>query len=430
MTNPKTRAGKKATAILRAVLLLMLTVQAITVSAQQIILQSKSQTRQQTVSDIEAQTGCQVFFENSLFKSQTIVNFGRTQLPLSAVLDKLAENTGLTHTTDGQDIVFHRRNETPGVSALTVVSAHALTGTVLDADGNPIEGAKVELVERGDNSGKSATTFANGRFQIENVPTGNHLVKITTPEETVRFREVTVAAGADVSLTVSGEILKSAEQANMASKATTKAVKTTAYFVPNTTGHTIRAFTDEPKTEYGFVPYDQMRTEEYLPKFAVKTNLLYLATTTLDAGVEFGLARKWTLGLSGAYNPFQLQEGGINLMWLVQPELRYWFCQRFEKHFIGLHGLYGQFNIGQVDFLTTTFEQNRYSGWGAGAGISYGYHLPIANRWALEFTLGAGYVYLEYDKFRCYECDEFVAKKNSHYFGPTKAGVSLIFMIK
>lgn len=206
-------------------------------------------------------------------------------------------------------------------------------------------------------------------------------------------------------------------------------VKTTAYFVPVAVDSTIRTFNNEPKTEYSFVPSAHIRPN-YLPKAAIKTNLLIAATTTPNIGAEFGLARKWTLDLTLAYNPFMLQKGGINKVGFVQPELRYWFCQRFEKHFIGLHGLYGRFNIGEVDFLTTTFEQKRYKGWGAGAGISYGYHLPIAKRWAMEFTAGAGYVYLEYDKFRCYACDEFLGKRNRHYLGPTKAGISLMYFFR
>lgn len=37
-------------------------------------------------------------------------------------------------------------------------------------------------------------------------------------------------------------------------------------------------------------------------KWVVKSNLLYDATTTLNLGVEVGLAPKWTLDVSGNYN--------------------------------------------------------------------------------------------------------------------------------
>ena len=41
---------------------------------------------------------------------------------------------------------------------------------------------------------------------------------------------------------------------------------------------------------------------------AVKTNLLYDATTTFNLGAEFCLAPKWTLDLSANYNPFTFSD--------------------------------------------------------------------------------------------------------------------------
>ena len=41
------------------------------------------------------------------------------------------------------------------------------------------------------------------------------------------------------------------------------------------------------------------RNETYLPKFAIKTNALYWATTTPNLGFEVGLAKKITFDVSG-----------------------------------------------------------------------------------------------------------------------------------
>lgn len=61
---------------------------------------------------------------------------------------------------------------------------------------------------------------------------------------------------------------------------------------------------------------------------AVKTNLLYDATTTMNLGVEFGLSPKWTLDVSGNYNPWTFSKNKKWKHWLVQPEARYWFCNK------------------------------------------------------------------------------------------------------
>ncbi len=191
-------------------------------------------------------------------------------------------------------------------------------------------------------------------------------------------------------------------------------------------------FSSEHKNEIYLMSGAQMSRPDrpYLPSSAIKINALYLATTTLNVSFEFGLGRHWTMDIGGAYNPFKLKKEGINQLWMIQPEFRYWFCGRFERHFLGLHGIYGEYNIGQLDFLTTTFIQHRYKGSAVGAGLAWGYHFPMGRRWAMELSLGAGYLQLDYDKFRCYECDDMMGSEKKHYFGPTKAALSVIFMIK
>ena len=81
---------------------------------------------------------------------------------------------------------------------------------------------------------------------------------------------------------------------------------------------------------------------------AVKTNLLYDATTTFNLGAEIGLSPRWTLDLSANYNPFSFSDNKKWKHWMAQPEARYWFCERFNGHFMGLHLLGGQYNVGGV----------------------------------------------------------------------------------
>ena len=178
---------------------------------------------------------------------------------------------------------------------------------------------------------------------------------------------------------------------------------------------------------------EQETAKEYYPGLAIKSNLLYWATASPNLAVEFGIARKWTLNILAGLNPWDLNsdKGGIR-HGLVQPEIRYWFCNRFERHFVGLHGLYGRYEIANIDLspIGNDLTGKRYKGWGAGGGISYGYHLPMGKRWGWEFTVGMGYLYLDYDKYSCDTCDKHLGTKAKHYFGPTKVGVSLLYMIK
>lgn len=168
--------------------------------------------------------------------------------------------------------------------------------------------------------------------------------------------------------------------------------------------------------------------------FAVKTNLLYDAAATINAGVEIGLAPRWTLDLSGNYNSWTINEHKWK-HWLVQPEARYWFCDRFARHFVGLHALGGEYNFANIKnnthFLGSNFSpltDNRYQGWAVGAGVAYGYAFILGQHWNLELELGVGYIYTEYDKFECVECGRKVSSDNHHYVGPTKAAINLVYV--
>ena len=173
----------------------------------------------------------------------------------------------------------------------------------------------------------------------------------------------------------------------------------------------------------------------YGQKLAVKTNLLYgAATFTPNLGLEFGLGDRSTLELSGGYNPWNLNGSVANnsklVHWLGHIEYRWWSCQTFNGHFFGLHALGSQYNVSGKDIPLLFEKAYRYEGWAAGAGVSYGYHWIMSGRFSLEFTLGAGYAYLDYGRYDCAKCSTLEGNYTKHYVGPTKAGISLIFMIK
>lgn len=160
----------------------------------------------------------------------------------------------------------------------------------------------------------------------------------------------------------------------------------------------------------------------------LKTNLLYLGTTTPNLGVEIVLSKKYTLNISGGYNAW-LWNSGMSLRHvLVQPEGRYWFDKAFEGHFVGLHAHYAKYNAGEIPFIAG-MKDYMYRGRLYGGGLSYGYHFALGGRWGLELNLGLGYAYTEYNKYRCAECAELVGRYKRHYFGPTKAAASIIFLI-
>ena len=83
-------------------------------------------------------------------------------------------------------------------------------------------------------------------------------------------------------------------------------------------------------------------------KIGIKTNVLYDATATINLGVEFAVSENWTLDISGNYNGWNFRENRKWKHFLIQPEARYWLCEKFNGHFFGLHAHGGEFNNGNV----------------------------------------------------------------------------------
>ena len=102
---------------------------------------------------------------------------------------------------------------------------------------------------------------------------------------------------------------------------------------------------------------------------AIKTNVLYLAAGTANAGVERTLSSHSSAEIDGYLNLVTFPDNMKWKNWMVQPEYRYWFCNTLMGSFLGAHLIGGQYNIGGVNlpfsFLGTDYKKlkdSRYEG--------------------------------------------------------------------
>lgn len=168
---------------------------------------------------------------------------------------------------------------------------------------------------------------------------------------------------------------------------------------------------------------------------ALKTNLLYDATATVNLGAELGIAPKWSFDLSGNINTWSRNNHTKWKHWMLQPEARYWFCDRFSRHFVGAHLIGGAFNFGGIrndlsifgtDFSVLT--DKRYQGYAFGGGVAYGFAFMLSEHLNLELEAGFGYVCLDYETYECAGCGRKVKEDVHHYVGPTKAAINLVYL--
>lgn len=174
-------------------------------------------------------------------------------------------------------------------------------------------------------------------------------------------------------------------------------------------------------------PLDQAQA----PRLGIKTNLPYWATVTPNLGAEFRLARHWTVEAEVGLNPWKntRDDGshGKELRHLrVHPELRYWFCEAWYKHFIGIHAPWVVYNFSDISWLNA--DNRRLQGRAYGVGLSYGYAFPLSKHWNMEATVGGGWLHLKHDVYPCTSCGSVREKVRKNYFGLTQAGLNLTYI--
>lgn len=179
--------------------------------------------------------------------------------------------------------------------------------------------------------------------------------------------------------------------------------------------------------------YVEVKTEVPVRKpfyMSLHTNMLYDLALVPNGGVEFYLGRGWSVAGNWMYawwksdrkhNYWRIYGGDLAVR-------KYFGRLVKEKPLTGHHaGVYGgivtyDFELGGRGYLGDR--------WSWHAGVEYGYALPIARRLNLDFSLGLGYLGGEYKEYLPIDdCYVWQATKRRRWFGPTKAGIALVWLI-
>ena len=179
--------------------------------------------------------------------------------------------------------------------------------------------------------------------------------------------------------------------------------------------------------------YVEVKTEVPVRRpfyMSLHTNMLYDLALVPNGGIEFYLGRGWSVAGNWMYawwksdrkhNYWRIYGGDLAVR-------KYFGRLAKEKPLTGHHaGVYGgivthDFELGGRGYLGDR--------WSWHAGVEYGYALPIARRLNLDFSLGLGYLGGEYKEYLPIDdCYVWQATKRRRWFGPTKAGIALVWLI-
>lgn len=194
-------------------------------------------------------------------------------------------------------------------------------------------------------------------------------------------------------------------------------------------GHTQTTVQSE-NTTFGKQVYmgDTLAKKPYY--LTLKTNLLYDALAVPNIGAEIYLGRRTSLAFNWMYSWWHSDR--LHYYWRTYGgdlELRRYLGRKTKNSpLLGHHaGVYAgivtyDFELGGEGYLA-----NRWSYFG---GVSYGYTCPLTSRLNMDFTIGLGYLGGQYKTYiPKEECYMWRSTRQRHWFGPTKAEISLIWLL-
>lgn len=161
------------------------------------------------------------------------------------------------------------------------------------------------------------------------------------------------------------------------------------------------------------------KPERYI---ALKSNVPFQALSIHNLAVEMQVHKQVTVDFPVMWSISDIEREHAVRGIAFQPEGRWWLKEAGTGHFFGVHTHVAWFNMKWNDNRYQTAKRPLL-----GAGVSYGYKLPLSAHWGAEFNIGAGYANMKYDTFYNIENGAQLDTRIRHYWGITRAGISLVY---
>lgn len=173
------------------------------------------------------------------------------------------------------------------------------------------------------------------------------------------------------------------------------------------------------------------------PLFALKTNLLFDLASILNVEVEVPIGNRWSVAGEWMLPWWRNSKSNFTMQLLTgHGEVKYWLGNRMKHETMtGWNlGLYG--GGGKYDFQI--FNDDGAQGDFFDIGVSIGYAHKISRNFRMEYSLGFGYLCSDYEAYHWVRNTQYGDIKVVDYpwethrlnwFGPTRARVSLVWML-
>lgn len=163
-------------------------------------------------------------------------------------------------------------------------------------------------------------------------------------------------------------------------------------------------------------------------KLQLETNAIdWMTFGTINAQVDLAVARNWSVGLGGRYNPFVFEkEGGASQMQFKQrsvaANLRWWPWHVYSGWWVSGRAQWQEYNIGGI-VSPATEEGQRYGG-----GLSAGYSYMITTHINLDMGIGFWGGMKRYTVYSCPKCGARVKEGVGGFILPNDVVIALSYV--
>lgn len=169
--------------------------------------------------------------------------------------------------------------------------------------------------------------------------------------------------------------------------------------------------------------FEGERTTRHFP-LRIRTNLLYWLAGTPNLGVEWQASESVGILGNGAFSHWIWNDRDRqHRTWFVQPEMRY-YPGTARRWFVG-----AEFHAGEFNFK---FNDTGRQGNAIGGGLTGGYCINLSRVFDMDFSVGLGYTKITRYETYLHSNDVMIRKErkaDKNFWGPTQAGVSLVWKI-
>lgn len=172
---------------------------------------------------------------------------------------------------------------------------------------------------------------------------------------------------------------------------------------------------------------------------AIKVNAPFLLAGCPNIGAEATVSKNISISGDIMWLPYLFKENEEVFRSLqVSAEVRYYTNPKYyynndmyDGFYLGPYLMWGDFNVGLMTDSQKEEKNFRREGWGVSSGLSVGYKFYLTNRIKLDLNLGLGYAFMQYEKYQLggQWVDYPMRKDTSHWIGPTRFGISVVYAL-